>query len=725
MKKNVRKMSKLVFFSILLISLFFIDGFYFKKVVPKAWSTLIKDAEYKFYDFQIRKLSSDIKVQETELARKVYEKEIVLESEIFKESFDDLAVSLKASKEIVMVAIDEKSLTSFGAWPFKRSYYADFLKNVFEKGKARGVVFDIVFAEKGDTATIDALRDIKKKVNQTMGEDIDLTIERLSYNNKLEKAFSQYRFKIVAGYSTLSDLEVGTKDFTNVYFPPEAINYHTYYEEFEHKLSEAEIATKDARTKLQKFKGGIFNYDTIRAVSRFRGYFSVETDSDGNIRGHDPLRMYPIKTFDPETGKKTKESVEVFPSLSLSVYNMLRGALKAPMMQGEIIQLTGLETYIPNSSVRSSLKARVIEAIQALQGISDFQRKMLLKASDKMEIMAYEKQPDLSRFLALFASGDLDKMEGDYSGFLVGVRGIKNDALRNVLLSEVPPKKLKGFLKANEAKEIASYKADFEKSHKNLSKNLVEVLKRECLSIIKQEITPLFAFRGAEKGRVLGLVMKSLKIDETFIKAHFQESNLEKTTSTITLNEDGRLFIQFKGGVNSYLRYSMVDVIKGEDLSASLLNYQTPKMTMLEAFEDKVVLLGPTALGINDWRSTPVSSQLDGVELHAEIIDNLLDKSYILRTIAVRVMEIGMILLVALILPFVIRRVNASFGALMTIAFVTSYFSFAKYMFQEKHLYFQFLPIPLIALSLYLFLATYEYIQEEKKKNTKRKEEEK
>ncbi|MCO4782176.1 MAG: CHASE2 domain-containing protein [Candidatus Cloacimonetes bacterium] len=728
MKKHVKKMSKFVFFSIVFITIFFIDGFYFKTLVPSSWSTLLRDAEFKFYDFQVRKLSSDLITRQNLLAKKVFDKEFVVGSEAFKEEYDNLSIDLKTSKEIAIVAIDEKTLDSFGAWPFKRSYYADFLKNLFDKGKARGVVFDIVFAEKGDDAAIRALNEIKSAVKRDLGDEIDVTIERLNYNKKMEAAFAKYRVKIVAGYSTLEDIETTGKDFSNTYFAPEAISLQyaklTNMEGLSAKEKQDRIAEfeklKSTRDKLQSYKGGLFNYDVLRASSLYRGYFSVATDPDGNVRWHDPLRVYPIKTLDPKTGEKTEENLEVFPSLSLSTYTLLRGRFDHPRLDGEHIKLKGSASLIPNEQLRAVLKDKLLTAIKSVKSISEYQRKLLLKIANKSDFMAYERLSGLSRLLALYASGDMDKMEGEYAGFLFDVRAIRNERLRLAILSDVDPKILQRFYDPNNKEPEASFKSDFQSSFKKLDKTLVDLLKAECMDKIVQELVPLFSFEGQEKHRVLKEIADHLTIDVAFIKQNFLEKNLEKTSQELTLNENGKLFIQYKGGRNSYLLYSMVDIVKGEDLHATLLNYQTPKITMLEAFEDKVVLIGPTALGINDWRSTPVSSQLDGVELHAEIIDNMLDNSYLLRTSVMRLAEVLFMLIIAVILSFIIRRVNGSFGALITIGFVTAYLSFASYMFDVQNVYFKFLPITLLAVSLYLFLATYQYIQEEKDKKKTR-----
>jgi adenylate cyclase len=73
---------------------------------------------------------------------------------------------------------------------------------------------------------------------------------------------------------------------------------------------------------------------------------------------------------------------------------------------------------------------------------------------------------------------------------------------------------------------------------------------------------------------------------------------------------DGTALINYAGPYKTYQQYSM----------ASVLADKVPA----EAFRDKIVLVGATALGIGDLRATPFESSAMGIEIHANTIDNLL-----------------------------------------------------------------------------------------------------
>ena len=97
--------------------------------------------------------------------------------------------------------------------------------------------------------------------------------------------------------------------------------------------------------------------------------------------------------------------------------------------------------------------------------------------------------------------------------------------------------------------------------------------------------------------------------------------------------------INYVGPYHSYPHYSMVDVFRGT----------LPPDT----FRDKIVLVGGTALGIGDLRNTPFQKQgagYMGVEVHANIIDNLLHsdephRTFLIRGFREELVDIGFIVL--------------------------------------------------------------------------------
>ena len=79
---------------------------------------------------------------------------------------------------------------------------------------------------------------------------------------------------------------------------------------------------------------------------------------------------------------------------------------------------------------------------------------------------------------------------------------------------------------------------------------------------------------------------------------------------TLPITREGQLCINFRGPQHSFTYYSAVDVLRG----------RCPP----DALKDKYVLLGTSAQGLLDLRSTPFRKAYPGVEVNASIIDNLL-----------------------------------------------------------------------------------------------------
>jgi adenylate cyclase len=96
-------------------------------------------------------------------------------------------------------------------------------------------------------------------------------------------------------------------------------------------------------------------------------------------------------------------------------------------------------------------------------------------------------------------------------------------------------------------------------------------------------------------------------------------SSIEIGTLQIKPDSLGRVLINYRGPEGTYPYRSIADVVRG-DFPPGL-------------FKDKIVLVGASATGIGDLRTTPFS-QLNhpGVEIHANIMDNALNRDFLERT---------------------------------------------------------------------------------------------
>lgn len=83
----------------------------------------------------------------------------------------------------------------------------------------------------------------------------------------------------------------------------------------------------------------------------------------------------------------------------------------------------------------------------------------------------------------------------------------------------------------------------------------------------------------------------------------------------IPTDRHGRFIVNFRGPGQSFNYYSASDIYH--------------KNFDFNDFEGKVALLGTTAAGLNDMRAIPFESVYPGVEVHANIIDNIINKNFL------------------------------------------------------------------------------------------------
>ena len=137
-------------------------------------------------------------------------------------------------------------------------------------------------------------------------------------------------------------------------------------------------------------------------------------------------------------------------------------------------------------------------------------------------------------------------------------------------------------------------------------------------------------------------------------------SSLELGPHTFNAEPDGSFLINFAGPFKTYPHYSMVDVIDGT----------VPPST----FKDKIVLMGPTAVGIGDIRPMPFQAgNYMGVELHANVLDNMLNndvagRGFLKRGVNQEMIDLLFILAFGLGMGFLFARLKPMQSTLSMIA---------------------------------------------------------
>jgi adenylate cyclase len=170
----------------------------------------------------------------------------------------------------------------------------------------------------------------------------------------------------------------------------------------------------------------------------------------------------------------------------------------------------------------------------------------------------------------------------------------------------------------------------------------------------------------------------------------------------IPTDENGHMLINYLGPEKTFPDYSITDILRGN----------VPKGT----FKDKIVLVGATAIGLYDMRNTPFAAVYPGLEVHATVIDNILEKAFIHKPKWTRIFDAMAIVLFSLILGILIPRLSAIKGVVLTSGLFVLYIFLTQWLFTHALLWVNMV-YPLLGLVLiYTSLTIYRYLTEERER---------
>lgn len=179
----------------------------------------------------------------------------------------------------------------------------------------------------------------------------------------------------------------------------------------------------------------------------------------------------------------------------------------------------------------------------------------------------------------------------------------------------------------------------------------------------------------------------------------------------VPTDESGRLLINWMGPqYETFRHYSIFDVLTGFSMAQG-----QDKADPKTAFKNKIVLVGSTAIGAHDMRITPFGVS-PGVEMHANVISNILNQDTLVKPEWFRMFDMFFILLLGLLFGLVLPRLSAVRGGIVTLFFFMGYLGVNIYLFVAQH-YAITLLFPLAELVLiFISVTIYRYATEEREK---------
>lgn len=151
----------------------------------------------------------------------------------------------------------------------------------------------------------------------------------------------------------------------------------------------------------------------------------------------------------------------------------------------------------------------------------------------------------------------------------------------------------------------------------------------------------------------LSLEMIRIMLNERKITLEYDDRGVNRIMvgdRVIPTDFYARMMVNYRGSAKSYRYISAADVYN-KKIDPSLI-------------EGKIVLLGTSAAGLLDLRSTPFDSAYPGVEVHANVMDNIINQTFIAQPI----WAVGVDIVTILVVPFLIFAILLLPGAMASFA---------------------------------------------------------
>ena len=159
------------------------------------------------------------------------------------------------------------------------------------------------------------------------------------------------------------------------------------------------------------------------------------------------------------------------------------------------------------------------------------------------------------------------------------------------------------------------------------------------------------------------------------VTLNYSQAGIEKITvgkQEIKCDRFGRMYLNFRRPFKTYKYISAVDVY----------NNHIEK----DAVKNRFVLIGTSAYGLMDLRSTPMDSVIAGVEIHANVIDNLLHHDMLFKPSWIELADLSIIFMSSFIIIFIVSRFALSMIIIMYILLFSLYIYINYYMLFNLHI---------------------------------------
>ena len=156
----------------------------------------------------------------------------------------------------------------------------------------------------------------------------------------------------------------------------------------------------------------------------------------------------------------------------------------------------------------------------------------------------------------------------------------------------------------------------------------------------------------------------------TFDNVHSNTESITMGTLQIPTDRFARLMVNYRGPSHNFTYVSATDILSH--------NFKP------ETVEGKFVLIGTSAIGLADLRATPFDVLMPGVEVHANVIDNLLTQDFISFAQEPELVDLSLIIFTVFVTMLLFSIIPVwSIIPLLVGLFYTYYRAFDYLLFQQ------------------------------------------
>ena len=169
----------------------------------------------------------------------------------------------------------------------------------------------------------------------------------------------------------------------------------------------------------------------------------------------------------------------------------------------------------------------------------------------------------------------------------------------------------------------------------------------------------------------------------------------------IPTNQNGEFFLRFAPHTRE--RYvSARDVLNGTLPTERLAGH--------------MALIGTSAVGLLDIKATPVDNAMPGVELHAQLLENVLTKEFLTRPNWAIGAEVVAIVLISLLMIGLVPFLGAVYTLVLGVVSIAGLLGFSWYMFSQAGLLLDMVYVAIATFLVYAVLMYLNYMREERER---------